>query len=117
MAQSASERRAAQRRTARIVRANRERPREQQIRIIDIGVRRAVFQARMDYANRVLNGQEPMPQPGTAEANNLASLASYGAHGQADPQFEAAFNRYWYHFKNAQNEADIEDTADYEEEE
>lgn len=102
MAQSASERRAAQRRTARIVRQNRLLAREQQTRITELSVRQAVFNARQDYANRVLNGQEAMPAPGTMEAKNLASLASFSAHGQADPQYEAAFSQYWYHFKNTE---------------
>lgn len=49
-----------------------------------------------------------MPAPGSAEAKNLASLASYASRGQADPRFEAAFSRYWYHFKEAQTPADEE---------
>jgi hypothetical protein len=49
-----------------------------------------------------------MPAPGSAEAKNLASLASYSAHGQADPRFEAAFSRYWYHFREAQTPAEEE---------
>lgn len=67
-----------------------------------------MFAARQDYATRVMNGQEPMPEPGTREANNLASMASFGAHGQADPRFEAAFSRYWYHFKDALQPGEIE---------
>lgn len=112
MAQSASERRAAQRRTARMVRQNRQLAREQQTRITPLSVRQGVYQARQDYAIRVLNGQEPMPAPGTLEAKNLASIASFSAHGQADPQFEAAFSRYWYHFKRNVDEEDIEDIID-----
>lgn len=115
MAQSASERRAAQRRTARIVRQNRELAREQQTRIVDLNIRRRVFQARQDYAMRVMRGQEPMPTQGTLEAKNLASIASFSAHGQADPRFEAAFSRYWYHFKkDVETEEDIEDIIDDE---
>lgn len=115
MAQSASERRAAQRRTARIVRQNRELAREQQTRIVDLNIRRRVFQARQDYAMRVMRGQEPMPAQGTLEAKNLASIASFSAHGQADPRFEAAFSRYWYHFKkDVETEEDIEDIIDDE---
>jgi phage terminase Nu1 subunit (DNA packaging protein) len=58
-----------------------------------------------------------MPAPGTAEAKNLASIASFAAHGQADPRFEAAFSRYWYHFKGAQvpnenEEEEIEEVDD-----
>jgi hypothetical protein len=101
MAQTANERRAAQRRNARIQRANRAVPREQQIRQIDLSVRQAVFSQRVNWANDVMAGREPMPAPGTAEAKNLASLASYSSRGQADPRFEAAFSRYWYHFKEA----------------
>ena len=106
MAQTAAERRAAQRRTAKIVRQNRALRREQQTRIVDLNIRQAVYAARLDYATRVMNGQEPMPAQGTPEAKNLASIASFSAHGQADPQFEAAFSRYWYHFKDAQRESE-----------
>jgi hypothetical protein len=108
MAQSARERRAAQRQNARIQAANRGLRREQQTRIIDSNVRQAVFNARVNWANDVMSGREPMPAPGTAEAKNLASLASYASRGQADPRFEAAFSRYWYHFKEAQTPADEE---------
>lgn len=115
MAQSASERRAAQRRNARIQRANRNLRREQQTRQIDLSIRQAVFTGRTNYGMRVMNGQEPMPAPGTLEAKNLASLASFSAHGLADPRFEAAFSRYWYHFKNAQTPADEEENPPEEE--
>jgi hypothetical protein len=108
MAQSARERRAAQRRNARIQAANRGLRREQQTRIIDTSVRQAVWNARVNWANDVMSGREPMPAPGSAEAKNLASLASYASRGQADPRFEAAFSRYWYHFKEAQTPADEE---------
>ena len=108
MAQSARERRAAQRRNARIQAANRGLRREQQTRIIDTSVRQAVWNARVNWANDVMSGREPMPAPGSAEAKNLASLASYSAHGQADPRFEAAFSRYWYHFREAQTPAEEE---------
>jgi len=117
MAQSARERRAAQRRNARIQAANRGLRREQQTRIVDTGVRQAVWNARVNWANDVMSGREPMPAPGTAEAKNLASLASYSAHGQADPRFEAAFSRYWYHFKEAQTPADEEEMGEEMEEE
>lgn len=49
-----------------------------------------------------------MPAAGSAEAKNLAAMASYASRGQADPRFEEAFSRYWYHFKNAQSPDEIE---------
>jgi hypothetical protein len=61
-----------------------------------------------------MNGRQPMPAPGTAEAKNLASIASFSAHGQADPRFEAAFSRYWYHFKEAQYNPDNYDFEEVE---
>jgi hypothetical protein len=69
-----------------------------------------------------MSGRQPMPAPGTAEAKNLASIASFAAHGQADPRFEAAFSRYWYHFKGAQvpdeeEEIEVDDDEDSEAEE
>lgn len=109
MAQSASERRAAQRRNARIQRANRDLRREQQTRQVDLNIRQAVFTARTNYGMRVMNGREPMPAPGTLEAKNLASLASFSAHGLADPRFEAAFSRYWYHFRDAPEQINEEE--------
>jgi hypothetical protein len=108
MAQTARERRAAQRQNARIQAANRGLRREQQTRILDSNVRQAVFNARVNWANDVMSGREPMPAPGTAEAKNLASLASYASRGQADPRFEAAFSRYWYHNKEANMGPDAE---------
>lgn len=118
MAQTAKERRAAQRANARIQRANRAVAREQQIRITNVNVRQAVWNARVSWANDVMSGREPMPAPGTAEAKNLASLASYSAHGQADPRFEAAFSRYWYHFKDApEQEINEEEIPEDEEDE
>jgi len=116
MAQTARERRAAQRRTAKIVRANRELKRDQQTRIISQNVRQTIWNARVNWANDVMSGREPMPAPGTLEAKNLASLASYAAHGQADPRFEAAFSRYWYHFKGAQQPNELEEEEIPEEE-
>ena len=63
----------------------------------------------MNWASDVMSGREPMPAQGTAEAKNLASLASYASRGRADPRFEAAFSQYWYHFKDAQTPADEEE--------
>jgi hypothetical protein len=59
-----------------------------------------------------MNGRQPMPAPGTLEARNLASIASFSAHGQADPRFEAAFSRYWYHFKEAQTPDETEEIVE-----
>lgn len=72
-------------------------------------VRQNIFQSRVDYANRVIAGDEPMPAAGTAEANNLASMASFAAWGRADPRFEAAFSRYWYHLKKQVNPDEAEE--------
>src|SRR5215469_16098893 len=93
MAQTAAERRRAQRQVAKIVRENRQLKREQQTRLIQQNIRQGVWQARVNYAQA------------SAEGKNLASIASFAAHGQADPRFEAAFSRYWYHFKDAQTPA------------
>jgi hypothetical protein len=41
-------------------------------------------------------------------------MAALARHGKADPKFEAAFSRYWYHKNDEKNEADIEDDADRE---
>jgi hypothetical protein len=53
----------------------------------------------MDWADAVIRGDEPMPAPGTMEANNLASLAGKARWGKADPIYEREFKKYWYHNK------------------
>jgi hypothetical protein len=126
MAQTPRERRAAQRRLAAIIKRNKELRSEQREHLIDQRIRAAVFQGRVDYANSVLNGQNPMPAKGSAESKNLASLASFASRGRADPRFEAAFSRYWYHNKEINfgpdavtyeegNEADYDEDSDEEE--
>ena len=109
MAQTPRERRAAQRVLARQVRANRAVPRDQRTQFINANVQQSIWNARVNWASDVMSGREPMPAQGTAEAKNLASLASYASRGRADPRFEAAFSQYWYHFKDAQTPADYEE--------
>lgn len=109
MAQSASDRRRAQRALAES-RRNRER------NILPSALKGQARAARDKYGNDVIAGREPRPEPGTREAKNLARMASLASHGKADPRFEAAFSGYWYHKKSREidNEADVEDNADYE---
>ena len=99
-------RRRAQRETAKAVKARQ--PRLQSIT-------RSARQGRIDYANRVIAGTEPMPEKGTREANNLASLAGKARHGKADPRFEKAFAHFWYHKNDESKDAsETEEVADNE---
>lgn len=109
-------RRAAQRATAKAVRQARSHGARYQPRV-SRETRAAVRAGEISYVNAVLEGRLPEPAPGSPEAKQLARYASYGSRGKADPRFEAAFSKYWYHKKDKGNEADVEDEADYEDEE
>lgn len=105
-------RRRAQRETAARVQAGR---RDKYVPGLSRAIRAPTRAARESYANDVIAGREPYPPKGSREGNNLASLASKARHGKADPAYEKAFSRYWYHIKDeAPSEADIEDSADRE---
>lgn len=101
-------RRRAQRENAANVRQKRYTP------VISKGTKAGARAARAAYADAVLAGREPYPAQGSREAKNLARMAALARHGKADPKFEAAFSRYWYHKNDEKNEADIEDDADRE---
>jgi hypothetical protein len=62
-------------------------------------------QARRDYADRVIAGTEPMPEMGSKESKNLASLASKASRGKADPRYEKAFAKFWYHKNDQKDES------------
>lgn len=102
-------RRRAQRSTARNVAKGRN-----YAPVIPRGTRAGVRAARESYARDVIAGREPYPPKGSKEGKNLASLAAKARHGKADPAFEKAFSRYWYHKEDEAREADAEDNADYE---
>jgi hypothetical protein len=80
---------------------------------------RGYKQARIDYGNRVLNGQEPYPEFGTPEARQLASLASLAYHnkGNVPPEFLAAFEQYFYHDEMRPDVPQSEDIEYYDEDE
>lgn len=109
-------RRRAQRETAKAVRQARQTGQKYQPRI-SRATRSAVRQGQINYAQRVLDGTEKEPAKGTPQSKELARVAGWSAAGKADPRFEAAFAKHWYHFKDdAKNEADVEDEADYDDE-
>lgn len=97
---------AAQRATARAVREHRTQ--------LPASINRGVQLARRDYADRVMRGEEPDPQQGSLEARNLASLAGKARWGKADPAYETAFAKYWYHLRDESREEDEEYREDYE---
>jgi hypothetical protein len=53
--------------------------------------------APSEYAERVLRGEEPRPEKGTAEGRQLARMGSYSRLGRANPEFFPAFRDYFYH--------------------
>jgi hypothetical protein len=75
--------------------------------------------AQERYARDVLEGREPYPRKKSPEGKQLARWASYARWNKADPAFLAAFQQYFYRDEKSklENDADIEDEADYEEEE
>jgi hypothetical protein len=101
MAQTPAERRRAQRETARAVHDRRTR--------LPSAINRGYQQGRRDYADRVIAGREPMPEMGTREAKNLASLAGKARWGKADPRYEKAFSQFWYHKDEPAEEPESED--------
>jgi hypothetical protein len=56
-----------------------------------------------EYAQRVLDGKEPMPAKGAPGFKVLASQASYARWGKANPDFYAAFKQFFY--KDAEKES------------
>jgi hypothetical protein len=56
-----------------------------------------VQRARERYLEGVLNGSIPEPEPGTAEARSLARMASLARWGRADPRYQRAWSKYFYH--------------------
>jgi hypothetical protein len=100
MAQTPAERRRAQRENVRARREGRLRLES---------VTRGARQGRLDYADRVIAGQEPMPEKGTREAKNLGGLAAKARWGKADPRYEKAFSQFWYHKDEPAEEPESED--------
>lgn len=83
--------------------------------VIPRSTRAAVRAGREAYARDVIAGREPYPPKNSPEGRNLASLAGKARWGKADPVYERAFSRYWYHKNDEKNnDADVEDNADYE---
>lgn len=96
MAQTARERRAAQRELAKRIQL-RKGERKLTQRILPSRITTQAREAHYNWANAVMRGDIPRPEPGTPEANSLASLASYASRGKAPAEYEAAFKEYWYH--------------------
>lgn len=48
------------------------------------------------YVQGVFNGQIQEPPIGSLEGKTLARAAAKARWNKADPQYEAAFNKYWY---------------------
>jgi hypothetical protein len=97
-------RRRAQRATAKAVKENRAQ--------LPKAVTKPQARARTVNALEMLSGKRPMPEPGTWEAKEAARQASLSRYGKADPRFEAAFKKYWYHFKDAPDKPKAEGEKD-----
>jgi hypothetical protein len=108
-------RRRAQRATAKAVKENRTQ--------LPKAVTKPQARARTVNALETLTGKRPMPEEGTWESKELARQGSLSRYGKADPRFEAAFKRYWYHRKEINmgpdavtyeegNESDRDDSED-----
>jgi hypothetical protein len=86
----------AQRARRRAQRATAVRVRTRQT-ILPKSFIKAYKQAQIDQGYRWVNGIDPMPVKGSAEAKVAASLAGKARWGKADSVFETAFSQYWYH--------------------
>lgn len=53
-----------------------------------------------------------MPEKGSREANNLASLASKARWGKADARYERAFSKFWYHKNDDKKTPEMELASD-----
>jgi hypothetical protein len=84
-----SQRRAAQRATAKAVREHR--------RILPSRITSRARRASELYAKAVMRGDEPRPEPGSLEARALARWASLARWHKADPAYLKAFQEYFYH--------------------
>lgn len=88
MAQSAADRRRAQRRIAKEVRENRYQ------RVAPKGVHEAGQKARRDWADsRIGKNNDNLSD---MEIDQLARMASYADQGRANPDY-VVFEKYWYH--------------------
>lgn len=88
MAQSAADRRRAQRRLAKEIHENRYQ------RVAPKGVHEAGRKAQKEFANsRLGKNNDKLPD---AEKKQLARMAAYAAQGRGNPDYEE-FKKYWYH--------------------
>jgi hypothetical protein len=102
----------AQRARRRAQRATAARVRNRQ-RILPKAITAPSRRAQEAYVRRVLNGEEPYPAKGTAEAHQLARWGSYARWNQADPAYFAAFEQYFYHDEKRPDTA-VEDEEEYD---
>lgn len=91
MAQSAAERRSAQRRLARELHENRYE------RSLPKQVRESVKRSQVNFANRVMADPSQKAGLSNAEKNQLARMASYASWGRGNPEWEDEFKEFWYH--------------------
>lgn len=101
---------AAQRATAKAVREHRTQ--------LSKSVTSRAIAVRENYLRGVLNGTIPEPPAGSKERHSLARAAAKAAWGKADPAYEAAWSKFWYHNKdNWNSETSRYDDPDMEREE
>lgn len=68
--------------------------------------------APQEYVRKVYSGQIPEPAAGTSESRLLGRYASYARWSKADPGYEKAFNKYWYHVNDGNDDADRYEEGD-----
>lgn len=100
----------AQRQTAARVRQFRET--KQYEKVLPKSITSRAIRTREDYLQGVLSGQIPEPASGSDEEKSLASAASKARWGKADPRYEAAWSKFWYHHRESSNPNEDEEYRD-----
>lgn len=111
-------RRRAQRETAKAVRENKARikARQKPISRLPKSTTKLAREAATKYGYSVLNGENPYPPKGSAEARQLAHLAGKARWGKADEQFLVAFQQYFYHDEKRTDSDEADEEYEYDDE-
>jgi hypothetical protein len=81
-------------------------------RVLPKAFTKRAIAAPREYVEAVYSGRIPEPAAGTAESRLLGRYASYARWSKADPGYEAAFAKYWYHVNDGNNDADRYEEGD-----
>jgi hypothetical protein len=81
-------------------------------RVLPKSFAKRAIAAQEEYVRAVYEGRIPEPPMGSAESRQLGRYASYARWNKADSEYEKAFNKYWYHVNDGNNDADRYEEGD-----